>query len=969
MTGPDSSLGGALPSRYRLERELGRGGMATVYLARDLQHDRPVAIKVLQPELAISLGPERFLREIKVVAGLQHPTILPVHDSGEAGGRLWFAMPFVEGESLRTRLAREGELPVAEVVRLLRDVVDGLACAHQHGVVHRDIKPDNVLLSGHHAVVADFGVAKALTAAADDSALTSAGMAIGTPAYMAPEQATADPHADHRADIYAVGVMAYEMLTGAPPFSGPTPQAVLAAHLTDTPRSITKARPSVPPALEALVLRCLEKRPADRWQSAEELLQRLESITLGDTTPGAPTVPVGSVPRSAPSRRLRVAAVAALVALIGVGVWGWLRSRPTPALDADLIAVAPFDVLGADLELWREGLVDVLARNLDGAGPLRTVSPTAVIRRWRGRADPESAAELGRGVGARLAVFGQVVGTSGDSVRLSATLYDVDRGAAVAESDLRGPRATIDRMADSLTVRLLRDLGRTRPIGAARRATFASASLPALKAFLQGEQEYRRSNWDSALVGYRRAIELDTAFALAYSRLGSILGWQRSAYDSLSETYTLRAGALNHGLAPRESLLIAADSLMGSLFEGVPAGLDFRSRIRRLFRTVDDAAARYPDDPLVWNTVAEARLHLGFFVGATDSWGLEPLDRAIAADPAFAPAYIHRVELALLTGGAASALRELDAYLALGPTDKYADGMRLVRAILASPPNSPDVERWVDTASANTLSGAYLALWRVPDSAEAVLRVSRAAAEGRPGEKPWSDPAHARMQFARVLLRRGHLKEARDLISNPQGLMKWQYTQAAMLGAIPPDSATRTFGRWLRDRDGMVPQVLWWWAERGDTGSIRQFLAVQDSVLTGRRAVLAAHYAHATPAYLAIARRDTAQALERLMTMPDSLCDVCAFERLARVRLLAATGRDREAAARLDAPITQFPEVLEVVWALERGRINERLGNRDKAIEAYSWVTQLWRHADPELQPVVAEASTALGRLTGEQSR
>ncbi|HEU4524905.1 MAG TPA: serine/threonine-protein kinase, partial [Gemmatimonadales bacterium] len=342
----DSSLGEALPDRYRLERELGRGGMATVYLARDLRHDRQVAIKVLHPALAASLGPERFLREIKVVAGLQHPNILPVHDSGEAAGRLWFAMPYVEGESLRARLVRMGELPVDEAVRLLRDVVDALACAHQHGVVHRDIKPDNVLLSGHHAIVADFGVAKALSAAVDDSALTSEGMAIGTPAYMAPEQVAADPHADHRADIYAVGAMAYEMLTGHPPFTGPTPQVVLAAQLTDRPRSLAGVRPSVPPALEVLVLRCLEKRPADRWQSADDLLQRLETINLAHSPIAAATSASTVSPGVAFSRRLRVVAAVLLIALTGGGVWTWLRSGPTPVLDADLVAVAPFDVIG-----------------------------------------------------------------------------------------------------------------------------------------------------------------------------------------------------------------------------------------------------------------------------------------------------------------------------------------------------------------------------------------------------------------------------------------------------------------------------------------------------------------------------------------------------------------------------------------------------------------------------------------------
>jgi serine/threonine-protein kinase len=965
VTAADSSLGKALPDRYQLERELGRGGMATVYLARDLKHDRLVAIKVLQPELAASLGPERFLREIKVVAGLQHPNVLPVHDSGEAGGRLWFAMPFVQGESLRARLAREGELPVAETVRLLRDVVDALTCAHQHGIVHRDIKPDNVLLSGHHAVVADFGVAKALSAAADDAGLTSAGMAIGTPSYMAPEQAAADPHADHRADIYAVGAMAYEMLTGQPPFTGPTPQAVLAAQLTDQPRSITRIRPSVPPALASLVERCLEKRPADRWQSAEELLHRLESVRLEEAAPVTAPSPARAEAGPGLADRRRVAAAVLLLALLGAGAWGWFRSRPGPALDPDLIAVAPFDVLGADLELWREGLVDVLARNLDGAGPLRTVSPTAVIRRWRGRADAESATELGRRVGARLAVFGQMVGTSGDSVRLSASLYDVGRGASVGEADLRGPKGAIDRLADSLTVRLLRDLGRTRPIGAARRATFASASLAALKAFLQGEQEYRRSNWDSALVGYRRAIELDPSFALAYSRLGTILGWQRSAFDSLSEAYTMKAGALNHGLAPRESLLIAADSLMASLFARAPAGLEYWSDLHRLFRTVDEAVARYPDDPIVWNTVGEARAHLGPLLTGRDRWTLDPFDRAIEADSAFAPAYIHPAEIALYTEGPAGALRYVDAYLALGPTDKYADGMRLVRALLTpGTASSPDLGRWLDSASANTVSGAYLAFWRTPDSAEVALRLARALAEGRPGEPPWSDPASGRSHVARQLLRRGHLREARSVVADPQGPMRWQYIQAVLLRAVSPDSAAPVFRAWLRDRELWAAQTLWWWAERGDTAFIRQVVVSLDS-LRGPEG-LRSFYARAAPGYLALARRDTARALEQFVALPDSLCPVCSYERLARVRLLAARGRDREAAALLDVPIGLFPEVLDVVWALERGRVNDRLGRRDDATEAYALVSRSWQHADPELQPALAEARAALSRLTSE---
>src|SRR5215203_1835154 len=228
MTDLPDHLRAVLADRYRIERALGRGGMATVFLAHDLRHDRPVALKVLHPELAATLGPERFQREIKLAAGLQHPHILPVHDSGEAGGSLYYIMPYVEGESLRTRLSRQGELPVHDAVKILLEVTDALAYAHGRGVVHRDIKPDNVMLSGRHALVMDFGVAKAVSEATGRQTITTMGVAIGTPSYMAPEQAAADPHIDHRADIYAVGVLGYELLAGAPPFTGHSSQEVLA---------------------------------------------------------------------------------------------------------------------------------------------------------------------------------------------------------------------------------------------------------------------------------------------------------------------------------------------------------------------------------------------------------------------------------------------------------------------------------------------------------------------------------------------------------------------------------------------------------------------------------------------------------------------------------------------------------------------------------------------------------------------
>jgi tetratricopeptide (TPR) repeat protein len=320
-------LKAALADRYQLQRELGQGGMATVYLATDLKHNRQVAVKVLKPEL--QLGADRFLREITIAAQLQHPHILPLFDSGEDVGLLWYAMPFVQGESLRAKLDREGELPIGEATKILREVTDAMAKAHSAGVVHRDIKPDNVMLADGHAIVMDFGVAKAVSEATGKQSVTTAGVALGTPAYMAPEQAAADPHIDHRADLYALGAMAYEMLCGRPPFVAPTPQAVLAAHVTTAPEDVTRSRETAPPQLSALVMKCLEKKPADRWQSADEMLRQLEvpHTPTGGLTPAAgltptDTQPVDSGALEAALRKGHPVRVAALFGLAAIGILG-----------------------------------------------------------------------------------------------------------------------------------------------------------------------------------------------------------------------------------------------------------------------------------------------------------------------------------------------------------------------------------------------------------------------------------------------------------------------------------------------------------------------------------------------------------------------------------------------------------------------------------------------------------------------
>ena len=372
-------LEGALLGAYAIERELGGGGMSRVFLASEKALRRRVVLKVLAPELARGVSAERFRLEIQVAASLQHPHIVPLLAAGEAGGHLYYTMPFVAGESLRARLSREGELPIAAALHILRDIARALGYAHRHGIIHRDIKPENVLLAEGEAQVADFGIAKALSASTEAGTLTSAGFALGTPAYMAPEQGMADPAADHRVDLYALGVVGYEMLAGGPPFGGRTPQQLIAAHATETPVPLEHRRPSVPAGLARLIVRLLEKRASDRPQSAEEVLAGLESI--GTPAEGTATVAV----RRDVVRRGRWLAAGGVVAAALVLSLAWLGGRPRPPeTDRRVVAIAPFRVTGADSSLayLREGMVDLLATKLGGTTSLRPADPRTLLAAW-----------------------------------------------------------------------------------------------------------------------------------------------------------------------------------------------------------------------------------------------------------------------------------------------------------------------------------------------------------------------------------------------------------------------------------------------------------------------------------------------------------------------------------------------------------------------------------------------------------
>src|SRR5438045_3374225 len=394
--------------------------MARVFVAEETALDRKVVIKVLPPDTAEQVSLERFKREILLAAKLQHPHIVPLLTAGESNGLPYFTMPFVDGESLRVRLARHGELPVNHAIRMLREIAAALAYAHERGIVHRDLKPDNVLLSGGSAMVTDFGVAKALSAStnAEHAGLTSLGVALGTPAYMSPEQASADPSVDHRADIYSLGVLAYELLTGQPPFAGRTPQHLLAAHVTEAPEAITRRRASLPPALAALVMRCLEKRPADRPQSASAAVHALDDIT----TPGGGMTPTGTQASRAGSRRwgaIAAAAAAAVVVLVIVVASWLLATRTGGAAKLRSIAVLPTDI-GADTAhaFLADGLSSALTTKLSKIPGLsvRAYSPLSVMR---GRTVREAGKELG--VGAIVMVR---MARSGTQLRATASLVN-----------------------------------------------------------------------------------------------------------------------------------------------------------------------------------------------------------------------------------------------------------------------------------------------------------------------------------------------------------------------------------------------------------------------------------------------------------------------------------------------------------------------------------------------------------------
>jgi eukaryotic-like serine/threonine-protein kinase len=573
----------ALADRYALERELGRGGMAVVFLARDPRHDRAVAIKVLRHEIAAALGAERFLREIQFAAKLQHPHILPLYDSGAAGDLLYYVMPYVEGESLRQRLDRETQLPLDDALAITRQVASALAYAHRHDVVHRDIKPENILLESGEAVVADFGIARAITAAGGDN-LTQTGMAIGTPLYMSPEQALGEGALDGRSDLYSLGCVLYEMLAGHPPFLGGTAQAILARHTVDPVPPLRTARATVPAAVELALGRALAKLPADRYATALQFAEALGG-------PGRSADP----PAGGGSRRLRVALGVglALVALgAGLVLRGPWRHAPQAAVSspayAASVAVLPFETIGGgpEDEYFSDGMTDEIITQLAQIRDLKVISRTSVVSL---KGSHLTLSQIADTLGVDHVLEGSAR-RAGGRVRVNAQLIaaktDAHLWAKTYERDLKDVFRVQEEIAADVSRALLASVQGLRPRGAGSRTERPAA----YDAYLRGtywRQQRTRDGLLRAMQAFEQALAIDSAYAPAYAGLSSALSLiVNYQYDGGPEPIAALARAIV--LADRAIALDSnlAEGFSARAFAFVQAAVSSDAAVRDVTRAV-----------------------------------------------------------------------------------------------------------------------------------------------------------------------------------------------------------------------------------------------------------------------------------------------------------------------------------------------------------------------------------------------
>jgi serine/threonine-protein kinase len=960
----------ALAPRYLVRRELGAGAMAVVYLAEDSRHGRSVAVKVLRAELAAALGPERFLQEIRIAAQLRHPNIVPLYDSGETDGLLYYVMPYVEGESLRDRLRRERQLPVDEALGIAREVADALAHAHERELVHRDIKPENILLERGRALVADFGIARALGSATTPHVTTATGLAIGTPAYMSPEQALGDAAVDARSDIYALGCVLYEMLAGEPPYTGPTAQAIMARRLTEPIRSLRAVRETVPDQLEQAVTRALARVPADRFPSA---------MAFHDALVGGPVAPdrskaaeVEERPRITRRWTLVAAAAVVIVALVGVAVALPRIARlgggdsPVTANAVPGVAVLPFRTTGADSELWHEGIVDLLSFNLEGMGQLRKIDPVTVLTGWRrmgGSASnalsADDAREIGRRLGSRYVVTGRAVQMGAD-VQLIAEVQDVESGQLRGAVRVTGPADSASLLVNELTLELLRGNllptdGKYAPPSLSRVTT---TSLPALKEYLAGERDYRTAQWSDAVRHYHRAIEADSNFASAWFRMVTACSWG-GCPSKLWEASGKRALALADQLPDRDAkrLRAIATGDIGAL---------------------EALTAAYPDDVEAWVNLGDTYYHHGGVTLRSTEAYRGAFTRAVRLHPYYSEAYLHLIEDAFLRLDSLDAQRLIDGYVAIGghracsyqvsydlvwgtaaareQAMAVLDTVNLigcVEAPLAAPPPALDRMAQIYAAAADTATKASfrtLALWRllqvrIPNGQITAARRALAEMAGVPATDKiatgWEIMVHLSGFPDSAAARRAAQAIAAE----------GEPTDHFWLGALAIDE-----GRWA-DVEG-ARRVL------------EQQAHSSDSAGSPPRADATA-YAAALRAYAGLVRGDRSRLAEfesALARLPTGSWDIQSPQKYLRYRvgkLLFDDGRPRDA-ERYFRSFNTYDYFYTSQAELYLGRIAEARGRPEDAATHYGRVVRWWRYADDPLRPLWEEARQALSRLAGE---
>jgi len=540
VTQQTDRLNTALEGRYRIEREIGAGGMATVYLAHDIKHDRKVAIKVLRADLAEAVGAERFLNEIKTTANLRHPHILPLYDSGAADGVLFYVMPLVEGETLRDRLAREKQLPIPDALRIANEIADALSYAHARGVVHRDIKPENVLLEGGHAVVADFGIARAVSAAGSER-LTQTGTSVGTPPYMSPEQASSETDIDGRSDLYSLACVLYEMLGGQAPFTGPTAAAIVRQHLMVDAPPITNLRPAVPAHVAGALQRALAKSPADRFNPVAQFSSALQSAGTAEGAPelaAAPAMPSAQASHGARqaaaaggSQRIWFVAAAALVLAAGVFLFRSLGSRASAGATVNNgIAVLPFSDLSADHAnaYLGDGIAETLISALANVSGLTVAARTSAFS-YRDKAG--DVREVGRALSVATVLEGSVQ-RAGDKLRITAQLVKTADGVTLWSQTFDRQADDIFAVQDEVVRAVVTALqGRVLASNTALTANAGTSDREAYDLFLQGRYLWNRrslGDFTRAQNLFEKAIARDSSFAEAWAGLADALitqGW------------------------------------------------------------------------------------------------------------------------------------------------------------------------------------------------------------------------------------------------------------------------------------------------------------------------------------------------------------------------------------------------------------------------------------------------------------